>query len=98
MPTGETKGCYTPQDLLKMQDGASFELVDGELIERQLGCEAAFVSGELLARLMDYCDEKELGWVLTSKVGYQCFPDSPAKVRRTSVSFIRLKRVPWPVP
>ena len=35
-----TKTHYTPDDLLAMPDGKSYELVRGQLVERNLGAES----------------------------------------------------------
>jgi Uma2 family endonuclease len=42
--------------------------------------------------LGNYSDERDLGWVFASDLGYQCFDWKPKQVRRADVSFIRLER------
>ena len=42
-----TKARYTPEDLLAMPDGKSYELVDGQLVERHMGAESSRVGGRL---------------------------------------------------
>jgi len=83
----------TPEALLAMPDGAAYELVDGELIERQMGFRSSRIGGRLFRILDVHCDREQLGWVLPSDVGYQCFPDDPHKVRKPDVSFIRADRL-----
>ena len=41
----ETKTRYTPEDLLAMPDGKSYELVGGQLMERKTGIESSWVGG-----------------------------------------------------
>jgi hypothetical protein len=36
---------YTPEDLLTMPDGDRYELVDGELVERNMSALSSFVAG-----------------------------------------------------
>ena len=36
---------YTPEDLLAMPDGKSYELVNGQLVERNMGAESSWVGG-----------------------------------------------------
>ena len=84
----------TPEDLLNMPDSKSYELVDGQLVERKLGSESSWVGGRLLLRLGQFCEEHALGWVFPSDNGYQCFPHDPRKIRRPDLSFIRLGRLP----
>ena len=89
-----TKAVYTPEDLLAMPDGKSYELVDGQLVERNMGAESNWVAGELHACLTQHCKEHGLGWALPSETGYQCFPHEPGRVRKPDVSFVRYGRFP----
>lgn len=84
---------YTPEALLAMSDGDQYELVDGELVERQMGFRSSRVGGELFWLLKSHCRQHQLGWVVPSDTGYQCFPDDPGKVRKPDVSFIRASRL-----
>lgn len=86
---------FTPEDLLLLPDkGVEYELVDGELVERKMGCESSWIGGELFYLLRIFCAANSRGWVLPADASYQCFPDAPDKVRRADVSFIRLGRLP----
>jgi Uma2 family endonuclease len=89
-----TKTEYTPEDLLAMADSKSYELVDGQLVERMMGAESSGVGGELYARLRQYGREHTLGWALPADTGYQCFPHAPGLVRKPDVSFVRYGRLP----
>jgi Uma2 family endonuclease len=94
MSTVETKTRYTPEDLLAMpDDGKDYELVDGELVERNMGWYATWIGGRLYKLLTNYCDDKGLGWTAPGDASYQCFPDDPKKVRKADVSFIRIERL-----
>ena len=44
MSTVAAKQSYTPEDLLTMPDAVSYELVDGELVERNMGWNASVTS------------------------------------------------------
>jgi Uma2 family endonuclease len=90
----ETKTRYTPEDLLAMSDGKAYELVGGELVERQMGAISSLVGGRLHVRLGRFCEEHHLGPVWPADNGYQCFPHDPSLVRRPDVSFIRSDRLP----
>jgi len=92
-----TKTQYTPEDLLAMPDGKSYELVGGELLERKMGMETSLVGGRLLSRLGRFCDEHAIGWAFNAENGYQCFPHEPGLVRRPDVSFVRYGRFPGDV-
>lgn len=84
---------YTPEALLSMPDGDQYELVDGELVERQMGFRSSRIGGQLFKFLAMHCDQHQLGWVLPSDAGYQCFPDDPGKVRKPDISFIQAARL-----
>jgi Uma2 family endonuclease len=85
---------YTPEDLLAMPDGENFELVDGRLVERKMGYESSWVGSRLLIYLGRHCVEHDLGDVLQSETGYQCFPHDAGLVRKPDVSFVRRGRLP----
>jgi len=89
---------YTPEDLLAMPDGKSYELVDGHLVERKVGAESSWVGGRLYLRLALFCQEHDRGNVWPADNGYQCFPHRPSLVRRPDVSFVRFGRLPGDVP
>jgi len=88
---------YTPEALLDLPDGISYELVGGELLERKMGMETSLVGGRLLSRLGRFCDEHAIGWAFNAENGYQCFPHEPGLVRRPDVSFVRYGRFPGDV-
>jgi Uma2 family endonuclease len=94
MSTVATKQHCTPEDLLVMPDAVSYELVDGELLEREMGWKSSVIGGEVGFLLKAHCKAHNLGWVAPADASYQCFPDAPNKVRRPDVSFIRLERMP----
>jgi Uma2 family endonuclease len=88
----ETKR-YTPEDLLKMPDGNRYELVDGQLVEKDMSFWSSYVAGNVHAPMKKYADEKKAGWVVPEGTTYQCFSDAPDKVRKPDTSFIRIDRL-----
>jgi Uma2 family endonuclease len=88
---------YTPEDLLAMPDGKSYELVDGRLVERKMGAESSLVGGELYLRLAPFCKERGMGKVWPSDNGYQCFPHDRSMVRKPDLSFVKRGRLPGEV-
>ena len=46
-----TEAQVTPEDLLAMPDGKSYELVDGQLVKRNMGMESSWIAGRLHSRL-----------------------------------------------
>jgi Uma2 family endonuclease len=84
----------TPEQLLDMPDGKRYELVDGQLVERNMGWDSSWIAGRLHHILSAYCDAHNAGLVAPGDASYQCFADEPKKVRRPDVSFIRAGRLP----
>lgn len=88
------KVAYTPEDLLTMPGGEHCELVNGELVEKDMGLLTSIVAERLSRRLGAYIEENGLGWTPSPECGYQCFPDAPLKVRKPDASFISGTRLP----
>src|SRR5262245_44793797 len=92
MSTVETKTRYRPEDLLTMPGGDRYELLDGQLVEGNMGQWSSYVAGQTYRLLADFCLDNPQGWVFPEGTSYQCFPAAPERVRRADVSFIRLGR------
>src|SRR5919197_156524 len=89
---------YTPEDLLALPDGHRFDLVDGQLVERNMGAESSWLAQQINRYLGNYAEAAQQGLVLGPDCGYQIFPDDPNRVRFPDGSFIRSGRVPNDVP
>lgn len=87
----------TAAELLAMPNAKDFELVNGELVERNMGWESECLGTNLLALLWTFCREHGCGWVNGSSAGYQCYeesiPDDPDRVRKPDVSYISAERI-----
>jgi Uma2 family endonuclease len=94
MSTAVSKPGITPDELLKTPDGDRYELVDGHLVERDMGSRSAYLGGRLFRLIANFCEDHRLGWVMPADTGYQCFRDDRNRLRRPDVSFIRLGRLP----
>jgi Uma2 family endonuclease len=88
----EVRREVTPEELLAMPDGGHYELIDGELRERNVGALSNLVTIRVSTMLENHCRPHDLGWLFSSEQGYQCFPEKPRRVRRADVSFIRRER------
>ena len=85
---------YSPDDLLSMPDNDRFELVDGQLVQRNMGQVSSWVGGETHAVIREFVRQGDLGLVFPSDCGYQCFARSPKKVRKPDVSFLKKGKLP----
>lgn len=85
---------YTPDDLLTMPDGDRYELVNGELVERNLSMESSWIAGEMHRRIANFVIERGLGWAYPEGTSYQCFREESRRVRKPDTSFIMTQRLP----
>jgi Uma2 family endonuclease len=92
MSTLAPKREITPAELLTMPNANAFELVDGELVERNVSVLSSFVEGLIFRQLDAYCTATQAGWTWPASLGYRCFHDAPNKVRRPDCSFVRRER------
>ena len=83
----------TPEELLRMPDASGFELIDGELVERQVSREANLVAARIIAKLVNASDATGEAEVYTSEMGYRCFADRPGLVRKGDASVVRKERL-----
>lgn len=86
----ETK--YTPEDLLALPDEKDYELVDGNLVERNVSALSSWVGGKFYRYLDVFVEANNLGTAWPADVGFRCFPDDPGKVRKPDAAFIRRER------
>jgi Uma2 family endonuclease len=89
---------HTPQDLLDMPDGHRFELVGGQLIERQMSNESSRIGFELNRLVGNYIAEHKLGLGFQSDCGLQIFDWDANLVRFADGVFLAANRVPPGVP
>ena len=76
----------TPEELLVMPDGGHYELIDGELKERNISLLSSRVAVSLARRLDIHCEQNNLGWVVDGECGYKCFPWEPNRIRRADLT------------
>jgi Uma2 family endonuclease len=93
MITTISKPSITPEQLLEMPDAVNYELVDGQLVERNVSTLSCRVETMVQTKVDVHCQEHKLGPVWGSSMGFVCFPGQPRKVRKPDVSFVRADRM-----
>ena len=83
----------TADELLRMPDGDRFEIVDGELLEREMGSLAGWISNRVGASLERYARQHG-GIAFGEGAWYRCYNDDPERVRKPDASYIRPGRLP----
>ena len=85
----------TADELLERPDGELYELVDGELVEKDMGALSGWV-GNYVATELNLYARQHGGWAFGDGVGYRCYADDPDRVRKPDASFIRADRMAMP--
>jgi Uma2 family endonuclease len=83
----------TPQALERMPNAETFELVDGELVQRNVSMRSSSVAMAVGSLLRVEALRTKEAKVYANDLGYQCYPDDPQKIRKPDVSVIRSDRL-----
>ena len=86
----------TSQELLEREDAVRFELVDGQLVERNVSTESSVVGMNIGRLLGNYVFDNRLGKVAGSDCSFRCFYDvllDCDRIRKPDVSFIAAGRL-----
>lgn len=82
---------YAPDDLLKLPDGNLYELVDGQLLSKEMGAIECNVATLLIGAMAWFLQTNRIGKLFT-ELQYRCFSFDPTLVRRPDISFISVDR------
>ena len=83
----------TPEQFLEMEEAGRYELIDGRLVERHMGEEAAWIEGRIFFRVMSFTlasPDQLPGSPYPSGLGYRLFAGNTTKF--ADVSFIGADR------
>jgi hypothetical protein len=79
MTLSTTATLYTPEDLLTLPDYGRFELIDGHLVERQMGAQSSYAATNVLGLVWYFVRSNHLGLVFQADCGYQIFAEDPGR-------------------
>lgn len=82
----------TPEELLLMEDGSHFELLDGELRERNVSSQSNRVTVAATAFLFGVAQLRK-DQAFGSELGFRIFTD-PARIRRPDAAYMLNERAP----
>jgi Uma2 family endonuclease len=88
------QGPITAEEFLHLPEAKGCELVDGRLVEIQMGAKSSYVGGMVYYYIQNYLLTNPLGWAFPQDASYQFLPSRPNLVRKPDVSFIRRGRLP----
>ena len=83
----------TPEQLAVMPNRKDYELVSGQLVERNMGNKASWVAFQLAMLLYDFVQKHKLGWVFCGDTGFRLDPNKPNTVRKPDVAFVKRGRL-----
>ena len=93
MTPSTTEQRITPEQLLAMPDNTTLELVNGQLVEKNVSARSSRVEARIIAAIEAHQTADPAAAVYASSLGYRCFADDPDKVRKPDVSVIRPERL-----
>ena len=93
MTLAEMTPTITPDELLRMPDSSTKELVDGQIVEKQVSIESSKIELLIAARFQTFLFTHPVAEVYPASLGYQCFEDNPTKIRKPDVTVVLLDRL-----
>lgn len=83
----------TPDELLAMPDNNTMELVNGRIVEKNVGAESAETEGLFLFRFQTFLQSNAVAKVFSSSLGYRCFRVEPDRIRKPDGTIVRSDRL-----
>ena len=93
MTVAEMTSIITPDELLRMPDNSTMELVDGQILEKQVSVESSKIEGLFYFRFQAFLLSNPVAEVFPASLGYQCFANSPTKVRKPDTTVVLMDRL-----
>src|SRR5687768_2503104 len=80
-------------DPLDVETPDGYELIDGRLVEKNVGKDASQIATRILGEMYIHCKQGRAGMPLNGDTAFRCFPKRKRHVRKPDVSFIRRERL-----
>jgi Uma2 family endonuclease len=77
-----------------MDDAIAYELVDGQLVERNVSLDSSESAANVHAAIGPFVRQRRLGRIFDSELGIRIHPSDPNHTRRADVAFIARERAP----
>ncbi len=93
----ESVGSRVPMsadELLALSNEKDLELVNGRLVEHQMGFESSHIAGRIFGLLFIFNEVRRLGWLQGSDCGYLLPLPGGDTVRKPDVSFVSFQKLP----
>ena len=87
MPLAVADALVTPEEFMALPDAAALELVDGQIVEKNVSSASSRVGLTAGSVLRDAAEQHDC-YAFDSSLSYRCFPDDPDKFRRPDLSVV----------
>lgn len=88
-------GLLTPEKFFEHEGYRGHELIDGQIVEKSMGAEADFVSGQMLCDVNNYLRKNPIARAFGPETGYECFAKAQRpQLRKPDVSIVLTERLP----
>jgi Uma2 family endonuclease len=91
--TAEQPRTITPEELLRMPDSSTMELVNGRIVEKNVSLESSKIEGAFFFRFKAFLLEKPVAEAFPASLGYQCFAEEPLRVRKPDATVVKVERI-----
>lgn len=92
MTTVAAQPRFTPDDVLRLENEGLYELVGGQLVEKQMSLLASETAGIIGGQLFIFLRQSKAG-KLYPEQSFRCFPQEPDLIRRPDVAVIVASRL-----
>jgi Uma2 family endonuclease len=82
----------TPDDLLRMSDNNSLELIDGRIVEKHVSALSSEIEASISSCIGYFLRTNPVARVYASSLGYRCFSDHDM-IRKPDFTVIRIERL-----
>ena len=86
----------TAEDVLRMPDNNTMELVDGQIVEKNVSFLSSDTELQIATLFRVFANRAGVSKVLPATMGYQCFQalrEDPERMRKPDVSVMRMDRI-----
>jgi Uma2 family endonuclease len=80
-------------ELSRLQQEAGIEFVNGQILEKPVSKESSRVAAQIIFLLQSHVRIAGRAEIYDCSLGYQCFPEEPARFRKPDVSAILVERL-----
>lgn len=81
----------TPEELLSLPDNNTMELVNGQIVEKNVGLESSTIEGLFYFRVQSFLVSHPIAEVFPASMGYRCFRDDVDRIRKRDMTVVRLE-------